>query len=447
MIKSSLFWNIFIVIPFMIEWFLCKKMLDYTSEKKISNRKINLYIVGIVVFANIVYFFDVHPNIRVIISVIITIVFYKISYDVRIMKSVLISLIYWMLLIATDALSISLTVWFNSIDNMSKMVTGDIYRIESIVLGKILLILTLFLYRALKIKWNIEINKKSLFYIIIPIVANIASFFVIFKYIFNSESGRLIHNCQFIMISVVLLISSIILILIAKKLQQYNTLVVENNMIKNILKCENEYYEDIEKKYLKTRLLNHDMKNHILCINAMVKKGIDVTSYLNNLQVEVQSNELLFNTGNFILDTILSEKKEICDKNNIELKIGINFSCCEAIELVDVCHIFSNILDNAIEACNKIDNGNRAICIKGDVIQNFYLIRVENTKVNKVITNKNGDIMTDKKGSLHGLGIKSIKNAVNKYGGNVVIEYDNKKFIVKIAIPLRNVKKAVNHVI
>ncbi|MCC0627710.1 MULTISPECIES: ATP-binding protein [unclassified Clostridioides] len=446
MIKSSLFWNIFIMISFMIEWFFCKKMLDYTSEQKVSNRKINFYMVGIIIFANIIYFFDVSPNIRVIISGIITVVFYKTSYDVRFAKSILISLIYWMLLIATDALSISFTVWLNSIDDMSKMATGDIYRIESIVSGKILLILALFLYKTLKIKLNIEINKKTLSYIAIPIVANISSFFIIFKYMFNPEPGNVMHNCQFVAISIILLTSSIILILIAKKLQQYNTLVVENNMIKNILKCENEYYEDMESKYLKTRLLSHDMKNHILCISAMVKKGIDVTSYLNNLQVEIQSNDLLFSTGNFILDTILSEKKEICDKNKIELKVGINFGCCEAIELIDVCHIFSNILDNAIEACNKIDDGNRVICVKGDVIQNFYLIRVENTKVNQIIT-KNGDILTDKKGSVHGFGIKSIKNSVNKYGGNVVIEYDDKKFVVKIAIPLRNVKKAVNHVI
>lgn len=446
MIKSSLFWNIFIAISFMIEWFLCKKMLDYTSEKKISNKKMNFCIVGIIVFANIIYFFDAPLNIRVIISMIVTIAFYKISYDVRFIKSVLISLIYWMLLIAIDALSISLTVWLNSINDMSNMGTGDIYRIESIILGKILLISALFLYRALKIKFNIEINKRTLFYIVIPIVANIASFFVIFKYIFNLKFGNLIHNFQFVVISVVLLVSSITLILIAKKLQQYNTLVVENNMIKNTLKCENEYYEDIEKKYLKTRLLSHDMKNHILCINAMIKKGIDVTSYLNNLQVEIQSNDLLFNTGNFILDAILSEKKEVCDRNDIELKIGINFSCCEAVELVDICHIFSNILDNAIEACNKIDSGNRVICVKGDIMQNFYLIKVENTKTNKIIT-KNGDILTDKKGSLHGLGIKSVKNSVNKYGGNVVIEYDDKKFVVKIAIPLRNVKKVVNNII
>lgn len=107
---------------------------------------------------------------------IITIAFYKISYDVGFIKSVLISLIYWMLLIATDALSISLTVWLNSINDMSSMGTGDIYRIESIILGKILLIVSLLLYRALKIKLNIEINKRTLFYIVIPIVANIASF-------------------------------------------------------------------------------------------------------------------------------------------------------------------------------------------------------------------------------------------------------------------------------
>ncbi|MGO1033524.1 GHKL domain-containing protein [Clostridioides difficile] len=42
-----------------------------------------------------------------------------------------------------------------------------------------------------------------------------------------------------------------------------------------------------------------------------------------------------------------------------------------------------------MEACNKIDSGNRVICVKGDVMQNFYLIRVENTKMNKIIT-KNG---------------------------------------------------------
>ncbi|MDB0438948.1 histidine kinase [Clostridioides difficile] len=444
MIKSSLFWNIFIAMSFIIEWFVCKKILDYTSIQRISNERINLYMIGIIIFVNIFYFFDVLPNIRVIISVVIMIAFYKISYSVKIIKAILISLMYWMLLMGIDALSMSLTIWINSIDDTSKILTENIYRIESIVSGKTILLLALFSYKTLKTKFNIEINKNTLAYVIIPILANIASFFTIFEYIFNPKvSGGLIHNYQLLIVSIMLLLSSFILILIAKKLQQYNTLMAENNMIKNVLHAKNEYYEDIEKKHLKNRLLSHDMKNHILCIKTMVKKGIDVSSYLDDLQLEIQSNDVSFNTGNFILDAILTEKKDVCDRNDIELKIGINFGHCEAIELIDVCHIFSNILDNAIEACKKIDNGSRVICVKGDVLQKFYLIRVENTKVNEVIT-KNGQIVTDKKGTLHGLGIKSIKNSVNKYGGNVVIEYDDKKFVVKIAIPLRNVKKAIN---
>lgn len=66
--------------------------------------------------------------------------------------------------------------------------------------------------------------------------------------------------------------------------------------------------------------------------------------------------------------------------------------------------------------------------------------------MNKIII-KNGDILIDKKGFFYGFGIKSVKNFVNKYGGNVVIEYDDKKFVVKIVILFRNVKKVVNYVI
>lgn len=194
MIKLSLFWNIFIVIFFMIEWFFCKKMLDYISEKRIFNKKINFCMVGIIVFVDIIYFFDVFLNIRVIIFMIIIIVFYKILYDVRFIKFVLIFLIYWMLLIVIDVLSIFLIVWFNFINDMSSMGMGDIYRIEFIILGKIFLIVFLFLYRVLKIKFNIEINKRILFYIVIFIVVNIVFFFVIFEYIFNLGFGSLIYN-------------------------------------------------------------------------------------------------------------------------------------------------------------------------------------------------------------------------------------------------------------
>ncbi|MCI9977466.1 GHKL domain-containing protein [Clostridioides difficile] len=441
MTNSSLFWNVFIAVSFMIEWFACKKILDYTSEQKFCGYKINLCMLVIVVFANILYFFNILPDLRIIISLVITIVFYKLLYEVKFIKSILISLMYWLLLIGIDALSMTLTIWMNSIDDMSKLLTENIYRIESVSLGKIVLILVLFVYKIFKQKSDVEISKTTLIYTIIPMIANIVSFFVIFKYVFNPLTATLIHSYEILIVSTILFLSNISLILITIKLQRDSKLILENNMIKKIGEMQSTYYENMEKKCLKTRLLSHDMKNHILCIKAMIDRNLDVSLYLNNLQLEIQDNNITFNTGNIILDAILSDKKELCARNNIEFNTNINFSHCDFVDSVDICHIFSNILDNAIEACNKIKDGTKEITLKGDIKNSFYFIRAENTKVNNIVV-KNNSFITDKEDKFqHGLGIKSIRSAVDKYDGTVVIEYDDKKFIVKIAMPIKHVNK------
>ncbi|MCC0661316.1 GHKL domain-containing protein [Clostridioides sp. ZZV14-6154] len=441
MTNSNLFWDIFIAVSFIIEWFVCKKILDYTSEPKFYEYKINICMLIIIVFANVLYFFNILPDVRVIISVTITVIFYKVLYKVKFTKAVLISLMYWLLLIGIDALSMTLTIWMNSIDDMSRLLTENIYRIESVSLGKIILLSVLFIYKSFKQKLDVEINKRTLIFTIIPISANIVSFFVIFKYVFNPSRRILIHSYEILVVSAVLFLSNISLILITIKLQKDSKLILENNMIKKIGEMQNLYYEKMEKKYIKTRLLSHDMKNHILCIKAMLDRNLDVSLYLNNLQLEIQDNNITFDTGNIILDAILSDKKELCTKKGIEFNTNINFSHCDFIDSVDICHIFSNILDNAIEACSKIEMGTKEITLKGDVKNSFYFMRVENTKINNIIV-KNNNFITDKEDRFqHGLGIKSIKNAVNKYDGTVVIEYDDKKFIVKITIPIKNANK------
>ncbi|MBO3446247.1 GHKL domain-containing protein [Clostridium sp. CCUG 7971] len=96
------------------------------------------------------------------------------------------------------------------------------------------------------------------------------------------------------------------------------------------------------------------------------------------------------------------------------------------------------MLDNAIEACNKINNTyiERKIKLRGTVVNKFFVIKCENTKVNN-INFKNNKFITDKKDLfLHGIGISSIKNSVEKYDGNVEIDVFENKFIMTIYIPL-----------
>ncbi|NGT96949.1 sensor histidine kinase, partial [Clostridium perfringens] len=108
----------------------------------------------------------------------------------------------------------------------------------------------------------------------------------------------------------------------------------------------------------------------------------------------------------------------------------------------DICTIFSNCIDNAIEACKKIKDNNRYISLKGNCVNNFYVIKIENSKTNK-IKKLNGDFLTDKKDKfLHGIGLKNIRLALEKYNGEIIIEPLDDKFILKMLIPINQEKEA-----
>ena len=189
---------------------------------------------------------------------------------------------------------------------------------------------------------------------------------------------------------------------------------------------------------MKIKKLYHDIKNHMICIEEMYDDNESTREYINNINKEISSSEDIYKTGNMILDIILNEKKAICDKNNIDLFVDINLSKCGFIEPMDISSIFSNILENAIEACEKMDDGtiNKYIKIRGTIVKNFFVLKAENSKTNEIFI-KNNNIMTDKDDDfLHGIGINSIKNSVEKYNGEVAIDYTGYKFTINIYIPL-----------
>ncbi|EGT3617386.1 sensor histidine kinase, partial [Clostridium perfringens] len=134
---------------------------------------------------------------------------------------------------------------------------------------------------------------------------------------------------------------------------------------------------------------------------------------------------------------------DACIKNKINLKVFIDFSDVNFMEYFDICTIFSNCIDNAIEACKKIrEHERRYIYIKGVCVNNFYVVKIENSKTNKIQKLK-GEFLTDKKDKfLHGIGLKNIKSALEKYDGEISIEPLEDKFVLKMLIPIKKEKEA-----
>ena len=125
-------------------------------------------------------------------------------------------------------------------------------------------------------------------------------------------------------------------------------------------------------------------------------------------------------------------------KYNSEYEEYINISKLDFISNVDICAIFSNALDNAIEACINIDtNIEKRIDVKVTYINQFCILKFTNSKSNE-IKFVNQDIQTNKSDkSVHGIGLASIKYIVKKYDGEVIIDYSNDEFILKIMIPIK----------
>lgn len=188
------------------------------------------------------------------------------------------------------------------------------------------------------------------------------------------------------------------------------------------------------------RLLTHDMKNHFIAIKKIVgtSEHHQLNSYINALLLNLESNDKYVETGNELLDGFLSEKIAEAEKDNISMSIILDYRPAAFISDMDICTIFGNALDNAIEASRKVANPNdRFISVYSSTTAGQLAISFANAyegTINKV----NGLPLTTKATSNHhGYGLLSLNKAVQKYDGIISINLDtDNKFILTVMFPI-----------
>ena len=193
----------------------------------------------------------------------------------------------------------------------------------------------------------------------------------------------------------------------------------ELTAIQTLLKRQYEQYrisrdnsEAINRKY-------HDLKHQIQVIR-MESDAARREEYLSQLEKGMQSLGVNQHTGNDVLDTILSDKQLYCSQHQITLTIVADGARLDFIETMDICSIFGNALDNAIEGVEKLADPQQRLIRVAVYTQNvFLIIRVENycTAQLSVVDGEYRTTKHDK--DMHGYGIKSIRYTAEKYGGSV----------------------------
>ena len=180
----------------------------------------------------------------------------------------------------------------------------------------------------------------------------------------------------------------------------------------------------------------HDLKHHIIALRAEENKE-KRNAYLDKMEDEIRNYEAQNKTGNQVLDTLLTAKSLYCMREKIALTYVVDGARLDFMDVMDICSIFGNALDNAIECEKKIpETEKRMIHVSMFVQQTFLIIRFENYCEGELNFEQNLPVTTKKQAEFHGYGLKSLRHTVHKYGGEVDIDVEDQWFRLKILIPL-----------
>lgn len=191
------------------------------------------------------------------------------------------------------------------------------------------------------------------------------------------------------------------------------------------------------------RRLYHDMKNHLLAIDAMIGNQESAKEYVSELRSRLEEYEISVNTGNSVADALLSEKIERASLDGIRFNIRVDLTPLDFVNSVDIVTIIGNAVDNAVEALQMLsERQERIVYIKSSTYANMLVLRVSNQFVGQ-LTMEDGVLRTGKVDSqLHGIGLNSICKAVQRYNGSVETQFENDsgwfRLLVMLPIPSSN---------
>ena len=179
-------------------------------------------------------------------------------------------------------------------------------------------------------------------------------------------------------------------------------------------------YQSLSRSYENNAKLFHDFRNHCGVLRNFLIKGNsdEALSYLDELTGSGSTLTVGVWTGDETVDYLISSKKKLAEEKQIAFTIEVEFPRNTNIKSSDLCAILANLLDNAIEACSKVENKEkRKMRLLIRRIQQMLVIKIENT-YEVMPVEEDGVYKTSKKdGGLHGFGIKSAKAAAAKYDG------------------------------
>lgn len=219
------------------------------------------------------------------------------------------------------------------------------------------------------------------------------------------------------------------------------TLAEKTKYQESYLTAELEYIEQYKHKQTETRAFRHDIINNLSMTKMMLDEGHieEAKEHISDMLGNVRALSPRYITGDEMLDLIVSMKADKMEDKNITFLTDGVIDGGLKIRPMDMCSIFANALDNAIEAASKCPDPSVRLSIKRT--KTFFVIRISNSAMSKVDVGKlmsTSGYTTKRDTEHHGFGLLNIRTAVEKYDGMLKAESDDGSFSLSVMIPRTN---------
>lgn len=186
-----------------------------------------------------------------------------------------------------------------------------------------------------------------------------------------------------------------------------------------------------------TRRVRHDIRHHFLALKNLVKNQ-DITGlekYFEELHASYPDRPSIIYCDNSTVNAFLCYFRDLAAQADTDMTLSIDIPEAFPILEADLCIILGNLLENAVEACKRMESGQRAIRLKMSMPSSqTMVIIIENSYEGKIRVSPDGNFLSSKGTGRRGIGISSVLNITEKYNGIPRFEYRNNTFKVSLLL-------------
>lgn len=430
---SGLIQNILLMF---IEMMCCKIFYETFGETRYKgwiNTIQFMLLLGGTCF--VVYVFAEHFIIKQTIGIIMISIFMLWHVKISLKKSFALAILFDALLLAMDYLVFLIMGWL-SLDSKLSEKQYETGGILAYLLVKVILFLLILIIKKQFGKKSMEmmLDTEWLRFLFFPIftITAIYAMLSVFEYVETVEQANLLSVIAFGMVGMNILVFYLINDIVKREMQMH-----ENKVFQLQAKNQLEMYRSISENFDSQKRKTHEYKNQILCIESLLdkKQYSKLEEYVKGIFGCLNKELDVINTNNVIVNAILNTKYQEADEKGIVFVFRVNDLSGLNIKDEDIVTVLSNLLNNAIEACETCSD-KRVIKFKFVKENDKVIIAVKNT-FNYSVVYENGEIKSTKAANAeeHGIGIKNVLRIIEKYGGSYVIEDQNKEFYFSIVFP------------